>query len=244
MGEWYQDYFGPDYLLRYPEDTATTAIEVNQIVALLGLDPPARILDLGCGYGRHALALAKRGFQVVGLDLSTDQLGEARKRATNQGLAVEFVQGDMRRLPFQAEFDAVINVFTSFGYFEDLENRRVLEEVAKSLRPAGSLLMELVNRDGVLRCFQPTMWHELPAGFLLNETSFDPLSSRTTGRNIFISRSGEVREYHLSTRAYSLHELRTVLLESGFAQMQAYGGLDGSQFALDGLRTVLVAQRN
>ena len=165
MAHWYQDFFGSDYLLRYPEDPANTATEVANIVALLELEPPGRILDLACGYGRHALLLAERGFDVVGLDLSGDLLAEARYRASQRGLTIDFVQGDMRRLPFQAEFDALINVFTSFGYFEDAENAQVLEEAAKCLRPQGRFLIEMINRDGILRNFQPRMWQGLPRRF-------------------------------------------------------------------------------
>ena len=181
---------------------------------------------------------------MVGLDLSGDLLAEARYRASQRGLTIDFIQGDMRRLPFQAEFDALINVFTSFGYFEDTENAQVLKEAAKCLRPQGRFLIEMINRDGILRNFQPRMWQGLPDGFLLIETNFDPLTSRTAGRTVFISQAGQVREYPLFTRAYSVHELRTLLLESGFAQVEVYGGLDRSPFALDGLRMVAVARKS
>lgn len=244
MAHWYEDFFGSDYLLRYPEDPASTALEVNSIIALLELEPPGRILDLACGYGRHALLLAERGFEVVGFDLSDDLLAEARRRALHRGLEIDFLQGDMRRLPFKAEFDAVINVFTSFGYFADAENRQVIEEAAKCLRPQGRLLIEMINRDGMLRSFQPTRWQELPEGFLLTETNFDPLTSRTAGRTVFISRSGQVHEYPLFTRAYSAHELRTILLESGLAEVDLYSTLDRSPFALSELRMVVLARKS
>ncbi len=244
MGEWYEEFFGADYLTRYPEDEAATALEVDQMVSLLGVAPPARILDLACGYGRHALGLARCGFSVVGFDLSTDLLQEARRRADEQGSDVQFLQGDMRRVPFLTEFDAVINVFTSFGYFDEAGNRRVIQEVAKSLRPGGRFLLELLNRDGLLPRFQPRVWQETADGFLLTETSYDPFTSRTQGRSVLISRAGGVKEHALSTRAYSLHELRTLVLAAGFVDVEAYGALDGSPFLFNGPRTVLVARRS
>src|SRR5436309_6714365 len=117
---WYQTFFGEDYLRIYgpflsPERTEQ---EVEGIVKLLTLPPGSRILDLCCGHGRHAIPLAQRGYQVTGQDLSDYFLQRAREAAAVQGVQVQWVHHDMRGIPFENEFDAVINIFTAFGYLE------------------------------------------------------------------------------------------------------------------------------
>src|SRR5207245_4449387 len=112
---WYEDFFGSDYLIRYvhPE----TPAQVEAIDKILHLRKGGRILDLGCGAGRHSIGLAQRGYRVTGLDLSAPLLAEARKAARGAGVKATFVQGDMRRLRFRGAFDAAISSFTSFGFF-------------------------------------------------------------------------------------------------------------------------------
>jgi SAM-dependent methyltransferase len=122
--DWFQSFFGADYFEIYrdafpPEGTAR---DVEGIVARLGLDAGARVLDLACGHGRHAIPLAERGFAVTGYDSSEPFLEQARASAAARGVAVHWLRGDMRALPFAAEFDAAINVFTAFGYFDDPED--------------------------------------------------------------------------------------------------------------------------
>ena len=139
---WYSGFFDDDYLRVFgpvlPEER--TAAEVNGVVGQLGLAPGARLLDLCCGPGRHAVLLARLGFRVTGLDLSRRLLAEAAAAAAGQGEPVGLVAGDMRRLPFaDASFDAVLNLFHAFGYLEDeAQDELVLAEVARVLAPAGA----------------------------------------------------------------------------------------------------------
>ena len=112
------------------------------MVKTLHLAPHSRILDLGCGAGRHSLALGERGFQVVGLDLSETLLAQARHEEQQRWFPIEFVQGDMRALPYENHFDAVICYFSTFGYFDDADNRQVLEQVNAALKPGGQLLLD------------------------------------------------------------------------------------------------------
>ncbi|MGH2372987.1 MAG: class I SAM-dependent methyltransferase, partial [bacterium] len=160
MGEppWYVDLFGEDYLRVWapvlpPERTAQ---ELEGITKLLNLSPGSAILDLCCGHGRHAIPLAQRGFRVTGLDLSDFFLQRAAADTRSAGVEVRWIHGDMRSIPFETEFDAVINIFTSFGYFDrDEENRQVLHQVYKALKPGGVFLMEAAHREGVVRRFTP-----------------------------------------------------------------------------------------
>jgi len=145
--DWFEGFFDAEYLRfavdRFPAEE--TAAEVDLLVAALELDPAARVLDLACGHGRHSVELARRGFAVTGADLSAPSLELAAARAAEAGVEVRFERADMRRIAYEAEFDAVINMFTAFGYFDDAENRAVVERVAAALAPGGAFLIEIVN---------------------------------------------------------------------------------------------------
>jgi SAM-dependent methyltransferase len=144
--EWFRDFFDASYVaqLREEKPPAQSRREVDFVLKALALARGARILDVPCGYGRHASALARRGFRVVGVDLSRAMIAEARRRFA-EGPRLVFLQRDMRRLRFRAEFDAVVNLYTSFGYFTPAENRAALRRLARALRPGGRLLID--HRD-------------------------------------------------------------------------------------------------
>ncbi len=157
-----------------------TAEEVGFLEERFGTDE--RLLDAPCGHGRHANRLAERGYRVAGLDRSEPFLERARDDATERGVAdrVDYRHGDLRSLPYDDRaFDGVYNLFTSFGFFDDAQNREVLAEFARVLRPGGRLVMELANRDGVLYDYRHTSTTDTGAGTVVEERTFDP----RTGRN-------------------------------------------------------------
>ena len=144
--EWWGTFFGPDYLRMYRFDPTRTRQEVDGVLDILGLKPAASVLDLCCGQGRHAVELARRGYEVTGLDASGFLLREARKAARRRRVAVAWVRGDMREIPFRNRFDAVVNLFTSFGYFRTkAEDLAVLRGVRRALKPSGHLLIDTLN---------------------------------------------------------------------------------------------------
>src|SRR5437016_4273852 len=116
---WYELLFGEDYLRHFRTPPERTAQEVEQILQRLDLPPGSAVLDLCCGYGRHTIPLAQHGYRMTGQDLSDVLLQQARTDAEARGVHVQWVQSDMRRVPFEKEFDAVINIWTSFGYLEN-----------------------------------------------------------------------------------------------------------------------------
>ena len=126
--------------------------EVEEVVSLLGIGPGAHILDLCCGVGRHSLELARRGFRVTGVDRTRLYLDRASKQAEAEGLKIEFVQDDMRTFCRPDAFDVVINLFTSFSYFEDPEeDRQVLVNVYRSLKPGGVFVLEMLGKEILAR---------------------------------------------------------------------------------------------
>ena len=168
--------FNDDYLWFY-EPVLTeerNRAEAAEIVDALGLTAGASILDAPCGHGRIANLLASDGFTVTGVDLTQLFLDRARADAQRLGVEVEYVQGDLRNLPVQGPFDAVVCWFTSFGYFEDTDNRRVLEQFAGVLKPGGKLLIETMHHDGFVRGFTST-----PAA-ILTERGDDVMSDVST----------------------------------------------------------------
>src|SRR5947209_6031879 len=135
-----------------------TERQIEGILTLLALPAGSTILDLCCGHGRHAVPLARRGYHVTGQDLSETFLRRAREAADAQHVQVRWVHGDMRRIPFENEFDAAINIFTAFGYLEsEDEDQEVLVQVQvhKALKPGGLFVLEIIHRDGLVRRYEP-----------------------------------------------------------------------------------------
>jgi ubiquinone/menaquinone biosynthesis C-methylase UbiE len=201
------------------------------------------LLDVACGFGRHAVPLAAAGYQVVGVDRSQTLLAEARRRA-GEGRWPELVQADYRELPFpDASFDAAINLFTSLGYLGDEEDTRALAEIARVLRPDGRLLIEIMHRDLLVRRFSEQDWHALGAGrLLLEQRTFDPAAGVAQTTQTLIETNGERDSRTFSLRVYSATELVAMLESAGFAEAKCYGDLEGEAFTTDA-RLVVVARR-
>ena len=217
--------------------------EVEAMVALLGLPPGAKVLDLCCGVGRHSLELARRGFQVTGLDRRAAYLEEARRRASKEGLEIEFIQEDMRTFVRPEAFDAVINYFTSFGYFEsEDDDREVVEKAYSSLRSGGVLLMDMMGKEILARIFSERGWREEDDMLILEDRQVAPDWSTVYNRWIILKDGGR-REVTVTTRLYSAAELCRLLKECGFERVEVYGDLTGAPYDIQARRLVVVAQR-
>ena len=244
---WYESYFGEDYLDIHRDDLnhELAQAQVEGIASLLELKPGARILDLACGHGRHSIPLAKLGFDVTGYDLSEIFLDRARADAEKQQASVRWIRGDMRELPFEDAFDAVINMFTAFGYFENPEDDlRTLQGVRRALTPGGRLLLETVHRDALPARFQNRTWDRTSAGTLvLRERRLD-LATEVMHEDVLLIRpDGSRTEYRMAMRMRSLHGYLALLREAGLEPEAWYGDLDGSRLELSSWRLVLVSRR-
>ena len=239
---WWESFFGPDYLKQYEHTLDRTVAEVDGIERILHLRKGGRILDLACGAGRHSIELSRRGYAVTGYDLSKDLLRQARADSKRAKAKASFVHGDMRELRFRGAFDAVINMFSSFGYFESEEDdRRVLEGVARALKPRGKLLMERFNRESLAYELPQQGWRVGEDGsVVLQEDTFDVLRGRYDTLQIVIDREG-TREHRGSVRAYTLPELKALFDRAGLPIHRVLGGLDLSPYRVRGRRLVLYA---
>ena len=249
---WYQAFFGQRYLDSYRllKDTEGTLRETEFIEKALALPPGAKILNLCCGHGRHVVELAARGYAVTGLDLDTLFLDLARKEAGKSGLAVTLVHQDMRDIPFSGELDCTINFFTAFGYLENEdEDQKVLNGVARALKPGGRFLVDLAGRDNVMRRYQTRDWFQTPSGVtVLDERQFEPITERNNRsyrvRQVTIYPDGRRVEVEYSLRLYTFGELARMLSRAGLAVEAAYGGIDESAFTLESRRLIMVARKN
>lgn len=239
--EWFRTFFGERYLqFDRHEDTEQ---EVEFIERVLELKEGYRVLDLCCGYGRHAIRLAKRGCEVVGYDLSPVMLARAREESRRAGVKVEWIEGDMRELDAQEEFDAVINIFSSFGYFEEEDTQfDVLRRISRALRPKGAFLIETVNRDFLVRHFVPRTWFRVDGMWVLEERHFDVVSNRSRV-DVMVVDGGREESFYHSVRVYSYTELELLLAASGLMTTGVYGDFQGEAYTWDAPRMIVVAQK-
>jgi SAM-dependent methyltransferase len=217
--------------------------EIFPLLDRLRVSAGARVLDVPCGFGRHSVELARCGYRVTGMDISGRLLAQARRQAAEQKLEVEFRRGDMRRLNYRNRFDLVLNLFTSFGYFGDAEDARVLKRFYRALRPRGWLALHVVNRDFVVRLYRPRQRSKLKNGFVLEENGHLDLGSSIL-RTEWIARRGGRRWRGVTRlRLYSCHELVRMLAAAGFGKVQAFGGFAGEPLTMDSWWQLLLAKR-
>jgi len=153
---WYEKWFGQDYIDVYTHRSEKEAVAfIDTLEKILSLKPEHKILDLCCGTGRYSLALAQRGYQVTGIDLSSRLINLAEKRSGELGVKIDFIVKDMRDIPFSDYFDGILNMFTSFGYFDsDPENEKVITAVSSAVKKDGWFVLDFLNRDTIVKNFQ------------------------------------------------------------------------------------------
>lgn len=242
---WYADYFDERYLDVFSASFTDehTEAEARAVSGFLNLAAGASILDLACGQGRHAVALARRGYVVTGLDLSPPLLARARAAAAAADVAVTWVEGDMRHLPWRGEFDACVNLTTAFGYFAtDEENEGVLRQVAKALKPGGQFLIETMHRDYIVREYQQHDWYETDDETLVwTLRLFDAIKGRTTVVEKYRTQSGEEGERYHNIRVYTATEMHALLRRAGLEPLDTWGEWDGDPFSFDSTRLIVRA---
>jgi ubiquinone/menaquinone biosynthesis C-methylase UbiE len=243
--EWWESAFDAHYLLEYgllftPERDRQ---ETSRLIDLLGLPAGSRVLDVPCGQGRHAHLLAEAGYDVDGLDYSADLLAVARKRGTARNL--RYTRGDMRKLPsgWGRRFDAVVNLFTSFGFFaHPSDDARVVREFARVLKPGGVLIWHGGNRDGVMARFLERDWWTSDETLFAQEREFDPLSGVLTVHSTWRRGTKKgAREHRL--RLYTPTRLAELCADAGLVVEQAYDGFNDRPLRRSSSEMLLVARK-
>jgi SAM-dependent methyltransferase len=211
------------------------ARDLRAILEDLGVAPGARILDAPCGIGRHATHLATLGYRAVGVDLSPVFIEHARRRAADAGVSdrTAFHVGDLRSLraavpSSDAPFDAAVNLWTSLGYYDEATDERILRGYRELVRPGGVFLLYIVNREFLVRRFEPHGYDEFGDIVHIEDRHLDLSVSRMRGEWRFFRKRGEDLD-HITTvridhRAYGLHELRALFERTGWRAEAAYGG--------------------
>jgi SAM-dependent methyltransferase len=244
MSEWFDDdaFWEATYPFLMTEERMEGAPgEVDAALSLVGFEGQD-VLDLCCGVGRHSVEFAKQGFTVTGVDRSPFLLQKAHSRAEKENVEVEWFESDMRDFVRAASYDLVVNMFTSFGYFEDRnDDLTVLRNVLESLRPGGKFLMDTFGKEQLAVVFQPTTSDEAPSGDLLirrHEVRDD--WSRIHNRWIVV-REGKAASFEFEITVYSAQELKDRLLSVGFRQVRVFGDLRGGEYGRDAERLIVVA---
>jgi ubiquinone/menaquinone biosynthesis C-methylase UbiE len=243
--ETWDEFFGEFYLRAYREAERNAEAEGQALAAakLAGCPPGGDLLDVPCGFGRHALPLARARYRVVGVDRAQPLLDEAKRRVGEERWP-KLVRADYRELPFADEsFDAALTLFSSLGYLGDEEDTRALHEIGRVLRPGGRLVLEIMHRDLLVRQFSERGWHMLGEGrMLLEQRGFDPASGIAQTTQTLIEPGGGRESRTFSLRVYTATELVAMLAEAGFAEARCLGDFEGAPFTTD-TRLVVVAKR-
>lgn len=232
--------FDDDYLHFFADSLAERSdAETELIWRLLELEPGMEVLDLACGHGRIANRLAQRGCRVTGLDATPVFLGRARTEAEALGVSVDYVQGDMRELPWRQRFNRIVSWFTAFGYFDDVENKRVLAEAASALKPDGRIAFEFNNYPALVRSYLPCVVTNRNGDMVIDQYRLDPLTSRSIVTRTVI-RDGRIRQIPFFTRLFTFPEFRDWLHAAGFSAVSGYGE-DGSPLTAEHRRLITIA---
>ena len=219
--------------------------EVRFITDVLNLPPASTILDLYCGYGRHAIELAKNGYQVTGLDATSDFLDIAAQKAQEAQVALQLRQCDMRELDYQEQFDAVINMFAAFGFFSDAENAKVIGLTAAALRSRGLFLIDLLNRDWMIHNNLNRYWRHPSGEYVLSYKVELQKSGITVMKRELTNQTTNMKTQHsFVLRAYSLPEITDILTQHQLTPLKIYGGFDGSAYSTKTPRMIILAQKD
>lgn len=221
-----------------------TSEEVDKITTLLGLNGSGgSVLDLCCGVGRHSLELARRGYDVTGVDITAKYLERAKVAASDEDLAAEFVQDDARAFIREGAFDVVLNMYTSFGYFDQPDDdEKVIANVYASLKKGGKFAIDLVGKECLVTAFHAKDWHEEDGAILLSERRIEDNWSKIVTKWILVKDSTRC-EKEFALRLYSAYELTELLKKCGFKKIKTYSDLDGSKYNQHAKRLIAVAEK-
>ncbi len=244
MAEWFVDWFNSeDYLSVYrPHDEAEARKSIDLILSCIKINSNAKVLDMGCGAGRHSLVLAEKGFDVTAVDLSEFLIDFAKNNAARTNLNVNFVHCDFRKYKPTENFDLAVNLFSSFGYFEkDNENFQICNTIFNCLNPDGYFVMDFLNKSFVEKKLIPVSVDENSERTIVQKRTIE---GERVVKKIMIQRNGIEKRYFESVRLYSKEELLNALSSIGFSERKIFGDFDGNNFDLEtSPRIIIIVQK-
>ena len=242
--DWYEKWFGKEYVLVYQHRNESEAKQqVSFLLNHINISQEAKILDLCCGNGRHSIELKKLGYDVLGVDLSSELLDIARSKASENDLDLKLYRCDMREIPYEDEFDLIVQFFTSFGYFEtDAENQKVLSAISKALKKEGQFMIDYMNPDYVASNLVEKDEKQVSDDIKLIQERW--IENFRVNKKITMIKNGETSYYNESVRMYALQEIKAMLDQVGLRLNHTYGDFDGSEYNKDSSRMILVGNKN
>ncbi len=226
---------------------------VVELAATAGAGSPAKqdparrktlsVLDQCCGLGRLTVELALRGHQLTGVDITPSYLEAARESAADEGLTAEWVLSDVRRFHRPDSYDLVLNLYTSFGYFDNpSDDRDVAANAYRSLVSGGVYIIETLGKEIAVRDFTEGEWFERAGAVVLTE--FEPMNDWEFLKNRWILLKGAKRfERTFKQRLYAATELRRLLLEAGFSSVAVFGGWDRRPYDRNAQTLIVVGKK-
>ena len=243
--QWYVNIFndmGTDWeAIVNARNTDDEADFIKSVIGNKGI-----VLDLCCGTARHSIALSKHGLRMVGMDLSANLLRIAKTRMSQAGFKFPLVRADMRFFPFRDNvFRAILSMFTSFGYLpSESEDALSLLEINRTLRRKGNFLLDVANRDHILKTFRERDWAEFEPFFMLEKRSIDLKESKLKSQWTLIQKkTGQVKLIEHVVRLYTFTRVEQLLSEAGLAITMLFGGYDKQEFTIDASRMITLAQK-
>lgn len=244
MGEWFKDWFDTDeYLYVYRNRNEEDAGKlVNLILNNISLADKAKVLDLACGTGRHSILFAEKGYDVTSVDLSKNLLQIARCSAYEANVKINFIRSDLRQFSICTKFDLVLNLYTSFGYFDnDAENFGIINTAYNQLNRAGYFVLDFLNCLYVEKNIVSESECSVPGGKIIQHRR---ISGGRIKKKIIIEKDGIKKEFSESVRMYCRDELFNAISCAGFRIQKYFGSYNGKDFDLENSpRIIIIAQK-
>ncbi|MBI1223321.1 MAG: methyltransferase domain-containing protein [Bacteroidetes bacterium] len=237
---WYKNWFNSPFypILYHNRDARDARVLLDNLIERLEIHPDSRILDLACGRGRHSVYLNMKGYDVTGLDMSKSSILEA---SLNINTMLRFLVGDMRFIPYTAQFDYVLNLFTSFGYFEDeADHLRTLESIKGALKPGGIFILDFFNATKLLNTLVEEEKKEVQGiTFHIARSLVD----NKIRKQIEFEHDGSDYYFEESVEAFTLKDFESLIEKCGFKILETFGDYELNPYSeQESERIILIAQ--
>lgn len=214
------------------------------VCKIAGLSKGASVLDAGCGPGRISVELALRGLKVTGVDLIQSELDAAKESAADENVKIEWIKDDLRTFTSKKKFDAAINLYTSFGYCDTIEEDiQILRRICDCVKDGGFFILECVSRETAIKFWTEGEWFERAGMTVLTQFSVEGAWEGLRSKWILLGKDGGRIEHEFVQRLYSAVELKRLILASGFSSAEVYGGYNFEPYNQNMSTMVIVARK-